>query len=374
MLDFGDGTIKLGRYIAMLATEYEVLRRNKKDFSKTVKELYFALKAYYRLEAKAAELFNVKEYPGFFVRSDAPPNFWEKFQDLPPHRLSPEGNAYTQEVSCVMGACACAKDNKLSVKNGDFTSQDQVINLLLGMAFIKRYVDSSVVYENHSILEMAQDIAFRMINRLQTDNWKITDPLGEHPPNRWGGNALYYAYGLEKSGEYIYGQKTDKKKRFKRAYLKSIYGTVSGAGNFNSDNLTMFSTLYAISDVKSAGAGIAKAMTKFDNQLLQVYHQLLQKEPFNPEKKRDTALADFIEKRLREAPISGPCNDSRPDKERIPSFWWYYCPNTPGWQDGENYVSASDDGYLNEKGRTGEYNGVNYMLMYNCYVLWKENL
>ena len=85
----GDATVRLGWYIAVLATEYKLLNDQGLDTYQTRKELYYALEAFNRLYLNAESYFNLAgtstpnqaisfssdDLNGFFIRDDMPDNF-----------------------------------------------------------------------------------------------------------------------------------------------------------------------------------------------------------------------------------------------------------------------------------------------------------
>jgi hypothetical protein len=85
----GDATLRLGWYIAVLATEYKLLNDQGLDTYQTRKELYYALEAFNRLDLNAESYFNLagtstpnqaisppsSDLNGFFIRDDMTDNF-----------------------------------------------------------------------------------------------------------------------------------------------------------------------------------------------------------------------------------------------------------------------------------------------------------
>ena len=85
----GDATLRLGWYIAVLATEYKLLNDQGLDTYQTRKELYYALEAFNRLDLNAESYFNlagtttpnqaisppISDLNGFFIRDDMTDNF-----------------------------------------------------------------------------------------------------------------------------------------------------------------------------------------------------------------------------------------------------------------------------------------------------------
>lgn len=87
-LDFADATIHLGHYIGVLATEYKLLVQNGKNTDNNIKELYYALEAFNRIDNTAEGWWryyymgaasnspnsNGSDLNGFFIRDDVSQN------------------------------------------------------------------------------------------------------------------------------------------------------------------------------------------------------------------------------------------------------------------------------------------------------------
>ena len=71
-LKFGDATAYLSQYIATLATEIRLLQLSNNDITNSVKELYFALYAFNRLDESAETYYGASsgDLNGFFIRDD----------------------------------------------------------------------------------------------------------------------------------------------------------------------------------------------------------------------------------------------------------------------------------------------------------------
>ncbi|MBI3502112.1 MAG: hypothetical protein HY063_09975 [Bacteroidetes bacterium] len=93
---FVESTKQLGMYLGVLATEYALLKQSNQDASETVKELYYALKAFNRLDETAESYWRCPTCPanpqnsavssdafpqtdgdlnGFFLREDVASDF-----------------------------------------------------------------------------------------------------------------------------------------------------------------------------------------------------------------------------------------------------------------------------------------------------------
>lgn len=88
-MDWGDGTEHMGKYLMLLATEYEVLRRQQADTRATLNELYYALHRLDQLDYQAEKMRFPKkdsstyqgELDGRLYRDDVPVDFYRNFQE-----------------------------------------------------------------------------------------------------------------------------------------------------------------------------------------------------------------------------------------------------------------------------------------------------
>jgi hypothetical protein len=163
---WGDGTIYLGRYIAMLCTEYELLRRNGQTAmkKKTLNQLFLALQAYKRLDMTANKLYgrylecigepcgfggvDLSGYSGFFLRDDVRwlfqnewPNEWNNEHDVSSDFINEENCQNIDEsIPCAFSSTPCT----FFECSQNFVSQDQVMGMLFGLSFVKKFVTVQV--------------------------------------------------------------------------------------------------------------------------------------------------------------------------------------------------------------------------------------
>lgn len=162
---WADGTIYLGFYLGVLATEYGMLSRPL-DFpgfsgsvSATQNELSLALRALERLDEVADAAFPppCSQSPalnGFFIRDDVPATFHQHFPPL------------TSVASDYL-------DPELTNKE---MSQDQVHHVLSGLALVKRFVPASVTVQGRSLRAWAIEQATRIGQHVSKNDWVITNP------------------------------------------------------------------------------------------------------------------------------------------------------------------------------------------------------
>jgi hypothetical protein len=215
--EFGlsDASLRLGWYIAVLATEYKLLNVQGLDTYQTRKELYYALEAINRLDLNAESYFNLAgtntpnqainpssdDLNGFFIRDDMPDNFIDStylidpynvnnitniFQNFTstntighPHlKTSPQSNIYMSGARGEFNQFRNSPTIDDAHKYKDEMSQDQIFDLFLGLALVKKCVDPGANFNN---LTMADDtvsfyyeainITNRIINRVVEDEF-----------------------------------------------------------------------------------------------------------------------------------------------------------------------------------------------------------
>lgn len=209
-MKIGDGTSTLGYYIAQLALEYYLLYRNHQKTDSTLYELVCALYAINRLDLKAeTTLKNPSCSPqlnGFFVRDDVPCNFiqnnYEHFNYFSAginNNSQSRGFASYFESGMSRTSSDWCDDYEKGGSGLFYISQDQVYNLLYGLAFVRRFVPEGVVAKDRYgntfwfqdgqiyLSEEAKAIAKRIIDNIRDpkkctgvscggDDWSIRFP------------------------------------------------------------------------------------------------------------------------------------------------------------------------------------------------------
>jgi hypothetical protein len=194
---WGDQTIALGHYISVLATEYKLLSDQNQPTDTTIQELYYAIKAVNRLDETAERIYaGSKNIPytqsssdlnGFFIRDDVPSTL------LGDHPNLSNGVASNKKVTDVNSDYqACFEQQQPTTT---FTmSHDQVWNLFIGFALVRKFLHPGITYQNKSlnsytgnadIYEEALNITNRIMDFITTSNittdWTIVNPVdGTH--------------------------------------------------------------------------------------------------------------------------------------------------------------------------------------------------
>jgi len=338
---WSDGTTYLGFYIAVLSTEYALRRKHKHDLKEISQELSWALDAYIRVDKAAEPLFKHKEnYDGFFVRSDVPGDFC--LQDPPPF----------PGYSCVYSEYACGVP---SVIKGRFNSQDQCIYLLLGLAFVKKFVPPDAKdSQGNLILAKAQNIAHTMVSFLKENNWNIKDPRGVMPPNKWGGSAAPYSFQIAKAAQSITGgqYRAPYQNRRSRQSGELMWQMVELSFGFQyMQNRTMFLSLAAINNELSPNK-CARIAKKSDLEMYALAQAVLHDTPLG-----NSLSQTHIKAILDSAPVGGPC------------FGTEGCNAPKGWKASNRWLKYKFKDTGNPYGVHMEWNGLDYMILYNLYHL-----
>src|SRR5207253_3064709 len=111
----------------------------------------------------------------------------------------PRGDAYAG-YGCMATGVACGTPN---IQDGYFMSQDQWIDLQPGIAAIAKLIPAGTVVDGMDLAAEAKAIEHRVTMYLKGHNWKIVDPNGASPPNKWGGSAVPYSNQLAKCANFI---------------------------------------------------------------------------------------------------------------------------------------------------------------------------
>ncbi|MBK9329792.1 MAG: T9SS type A sorting domain-containing protein [Sphingobacteriales bacterium] len=353
----GDQTCNLGHYIGWLSTEYALLSQNNQPTDSVVRELYFALKAYYRLERSANEIFRNPNYFGYFLRQDAPNDLHLAFQDA---SVSPG-----KKPVCTISEEVQRQYSKDSLVT-NFTSQDQVVHLMYGMALAKRYIPSALMYNGESILALAVEASRRMIFRFYTDAWDLKNPRGQSVGNERGGQAQPWAYAFDKTWAYINPQgKTfgDYTFNIVDAILKGIYdccGHLGGITHFY--NRRLFISLASTSNTKTITYNFDYTMQD-GLWIYPVTQGLLYN--LRLDSNRELRLMDTLYAALTQAPDSGTCiniNNGNPDCVQSPA----------GWRGQNRWFGniATRDTITDTNNHPADHYGLDYLLAYNLYRLY----
>jgi len=244
VLKTGDGTSYLGYYIAALATEYHLLRQNNQNTDKVKHELFCALNAINRLDYKAEICLGSQNgnLNGFFVRDDVPNNFlsinnnYSKLNYFANINDNTKSRGFASKFKAGVDKISAGWSSYMDLGDHSglfFESQDQVIDLLFGLAFVNNFVDANETDGNNSFIQFgsnetsltqeARNIAARLVNYVKNSKkidgnsclsnistgWHILDPVNCQPAgsnfdvNGVGDDAEFFSYPLAESGCFI---------------------------------------------------------------------------------------------------------------------------------------------------------------------------
>jgi hypothetical protein len=201
---FGDAGVDLGYYIAMLSTEYALLKKDNADLTSVENELYYALEAINRLDRNAEDWFGGNAaLNGFFIREDVPSDFYEQFEELGDPVRAVNNRVAVNEVDYTPydangNALPIVKmfedadgnllvqtwDNKVRQpgfnedyddgqygSKGNEMSQDQVVGIIFGLKCVTEFVDDIYVKPK------ATDNGFYLVTEAKAIAERILDPI-----------------------------------------------------------------------------------------------------------------------------------------------------------------------------------------------------
>lgn len=207
---FGDQTIYLAQYWAMLATEYKRLESIGETTTNTLTELFYAMEAFNRLDKTAESYYrggnptaayNGSQYywiadkgptyasdlNGFFIREDVPYDFL--IQGNGHNSLIDENTEYSclilHEVDndfTKQGHQPCPEFSNYGFYTGEM-SKDQVYWLLWGLKHITKFIPSGInsnqVFSdnNYDIKQEAINITNRIVGFLKENEYLIKNPV-----------------------------------------------------------------------------------------------------------------------------------------------------------------------------------------------------
>ena len=228
IIKFGDQTIKLGFWLATLATEYQLNARKGVSNEGVVEQLYLTLYALNRLDLHAETRYRLKKAPdgpftpkpedlnGFLCRDDVPADFLKRY----PNRF--------QELPF---------DIELTVTESDWIanepypaemSKDQAIYVMMGLACIARFIPEEVNYKDRpfqdgasSLVQEAGNIMERIMGYLSRGPqdrsqypWILRNPVTEEEVPA-GGNLMVEAWPITRAALHAF---PDRSKTFKKGY------------------------------------------------------------------------------------------------------------------------------------------------------------
>lgn len=194
IVQWGDGTIWMGDYIALLATEWKLLNNYGYaiEQAKTEEELYYALQTLNRLDLYGEEVFGIAgSLNGYLARDDVPSDFYENFGKfdaqgnyIGDYNVVNSGGRDNELCPGVFNPLAnCDKPDNTTEPYGNTMSQDQAIGIIYGLSFVAKLVPPTVVVNGKNLRVEAAAIASRITDWIKNGEPVLTidpavDPLG----------------------------------------------------------------------------------------------------------------------------------------------------------------------------------------------------
>ncbi len=348
-LQWGDGTIHLGYYISVLATELRLLKDAGEDVSATAEELYYAIMAFERLDEEAERRFGMPgKKDGFFIRDDVSIDILKDEQGK--NRFSTDKVDYT----CIKSAGGCAP---ATVKDGYFVSQDQAINLLFGFTCISELIPNERYKNKTTFGELASQNTHRIVSFMRNNKWRIVGPDNKKAPNRWGGDCRAFSYSIAKTGDRITASKFRKTYQSGRskAMGKMLHGTYDWLFGVQTHyNHPMIFSLMVSADSWGSNK-MASYCRKADQEMYALADAVLNDKKLG----KSLNFKDFAAM-LNIAPATGPCY-------KTPG-----CKAPDGWKSNNRWLHTTQQ-KGNKDGHHQEWNGLDYMMLYNFFHLYYKD-
>jgi hypothetical protein len=394
-LSFGDDPNYLATYIGVLATEYHLLNNNNQDVSETVRELYYALNAINRLDNCEAQYpwnQSQNKLDGKCSRGDVQLGFVQQYYN----QLNKNLNSFNplSNPGDPTGVEIIYRDNYVfpdpEDKRTGMMSQDHISSIFMGLAFVTKFIPSSVTYNGMNLKQEAQNICFRIWSYMKNDNWDLTNPENNHIDNDVGGDPLPYAYGFTRAALFIDpNHSADYLTHIAQiAPLKAVWDEIGLLAltpssldicqklialgynnNFcdNTGNTWIVNKLAAVGNSwENVGGPLCFVPGITCTQYLinlhstsygwQAYYPLIHSVLHNTVK---STANSTIEADLNSMPCSGHWAHGNPQQGV-----------SAGWATSHKYQSPPSDNLLGEGGAVqGEYTGLEYMLLFNMYCI-----
>lgn len=390
-ISYGQQLSYMGYYIGVLATEYKLLNdaNISNEAQLTLNELYRALLSIKRLDmcetgypwgVAFGGTHTTNDWDGYLNRNDVPWNFIGPFEsnghselndELEPTNRDPTINpgypTYVDKISSSDPYCDnillmnsdLGTDNDWSFYAQGQPSRDELSKLFIGLALVKKCIPSS----EDGILELNRLITKKIYLHIANNGFKIKNPDGDDVAA--GADMWDFAWGFYGAVKFICSD-NDITGNAPSSDLYIIWNNYQ-VFNPNSGIDHMTSSFAAIADnwvnpalllttgisVPSTGSGIKfiSARHNWDTFYLTLWKFLNNKNEYNN-------IENDVYDQLIAAPCQGP----------------YYFNNDlhsgNGWASSFKYQISDDqqnDGEGNDNG--GNYAGLDYMLMYNLYLL-----
>lgn len=374
-LEGGEHTLMLGNYIAFLGTEYKLYKESNLSTQGTLRELYYALEAFNRLDyyAETYETDPSNLPPnlnGFFVREDVPDGFLSANSALNSGAIAPDtltGYGYVKQSGRPIrvnkhGDEVAREEGKPIYSH---MSQDHAIRILWGLMLAYRCLDDKVsYYENGSLSDLRsfqdgehdfkkeiRNIFLRIVDYLKIhetslNQWYIVKPNGEKvEAGAWVGykREIDFAYQIMKN-EFNYSARPPRN-------TWTGIGTQFGMNDWMNGRMQL-----EAQNLGNNPYAVWKRSTKLGYESYFLYYGMIVHN-WSFSSKKLNQLKEATAFYLNTAPCEGPFYHNDTD----------YAPF--GWASPDRTERAFENTYFGTSHVPGNYNGLDYLLMHNFYYL-----
>jgi hypothetical protein len=314
-------------------------------------------------------------YSGFFIRADATQALEPLLHDDSEERWNIDyvGCAYTASIA--PPCTTIFSPTCMNVYLQNFMSQDQVIGLFIGLGVIKRFIPPTATVTTcegvtHNVLDIAQAIAHGIATYIDGGyrsriRWPGSDDCCEREvflSNSEGGQTRATIHGLIAAHNYI----VDEQDRIQSSHWQEqAWKAIEVASNLGTGDGVFRINLAAIGWDQAENEKFSWLVDDYNKEVLLLVNELLHYGPTNEYLPR---FKDGFMEMLCSAPCGGPCRKRTgyPSDANAPNF---NCSNTPGWL-GDRWTGSGKDSDIDfEITSDRQFNGLDYMLLYNMYML-----
>lgn len=331
-------------------------------------------------------------YSGFFIREDATQAL-EALHDPSENKWNIDlvSSGYAMSLSPPCDPEPAFSQPCYMLHEGRFLSSDQLFVVMMGLAMVKRFVPESATVttcegEVYHPLEIAQNIAKGFVDLPQNSTRHIFWPGSDdrdccYKPVKFsecnGGNFQTLYAGVEYMYNYINPEDKQDIGAWDRAKWSLMMATSLGTvpvfsnsnGNFALEAMTFAADWGNLNgpkrnQLRRGGRDLEKEIFLLMNDVV------FPEYPHNVKSEEDK---DIFRQMLCDAPCGGPCvrpfgYDYLVDNIGFPTF---DCANTPGWtgQRWEGPPHSSSNWDPTETYKARQFNGLDYMALYNLYML-----
>lgn len=172
---FVDETIHIGYYIGVMATEYRLLKDAGWDTSQTEKELYYAMRAYERADARSSYLGIDRgsncQINGYFIRGDIDKNIFDRNPVFEKYKIDGKYNYEAKTLERDLPDKS-AKD----IRN---RTPDHVHALMFGFSLAHKCLDASANYNGFYFKEKASEFTDMIASTLNENEWFDINESGQ---------------------------------------------------------------------------------------------------------------------------------------------------------------------------------------------------